>query len=101
MPVAEIQDILLGGGQPLELFGASVGADGSRVQVLTAQNTVDVLQAGSSEGERYPDPEHLVGAWLDERVLWRRTFHRRIDGGAAEGLQLPTPFLPVNRHQRQ
>jgi hypothetical protein len=99
MPVLQVQDRVLRCGEQLELRGAPGLADLTGLHVLTAEQAVHQLEARPAERDRDADPQHLVRAGVQERVARARSGYGRVDGGAAECLQLPAALSPVHRHE--
>ena len=81
MPVRQVEHVFLGAGEPLELRVPPVGADRAGLEVLAAEEVVDVLQPHAPEGERDAHAEQLIRARVDERVL--RARRRRLGSTAA------------------
>ena len=68
MPVLQVQGRVLRGGEQAELPGAAGLADLAGLQVLTAEQVVNQLQAGPAERDGDADPQQLVRTRVQERV---------------------------------
>src|SRR5690606_16046800 len=75
--------------QDLELFLSATVAEGAALQVLAAEDRVDVVQSGSLESESDAHPKQLVRLRKDVVVVRRRGSLGRHTRLPAELLELP------------
>ena len=69
------------------------------LEILAAQDVVDVLQPGPAEGEGTPTRSSWSGLGSMNGFRRTRADDRRVDRAAAELLELTAALLPVHRHQ--